>query len=101
MTFETKALVDSGCACTMFHKVFANAVLNGDKGNCLKILSNDQNLTEIEPLNIPVQFLTIETKAREKLPPAPLLRFLYATCNTLIRKFECGCYCVGGVTLRT
>ena len=64
MTFETKALVDSGCACTMFHKVFANAVLNGDKGNCLKILSNDQNLTEIEPLNTPVQFLTIETKAR-------------------------------------
>ena len=63
VTIETKALVDSGCDCTIFHKIVANTVLNGDERNCVKILSNDQDLPGIKPLNVPVQFVTIETKA--------------------------------------
>ena len=62
-TIETKALMDSGCACTIFHKILANVVLNGDKCNCVKMLSNDQDLPEIAPLNFSVQFVTIEKKA--------------------------------------
>ena len=62
VTTETKALVDSGCACTIFHKILANVVLNGDKCNCVKMLSNDQDLHEIAPLNFSVQFVTIEKK---------------------------------------
>ena len=63
MTIKTKALADSSCDCTIFHKIVANTVLNGDERNCVKILSNDQDLPGIKPLNVPVQFVTIETKA--------------------------------------